>query len=67
VQAYSSKKKGKVKISKNTIKGNHDYGIRYANYTHSIGPKKFKVFVDKCVKLSGNTNKDNGDGDTFYE
>lgn len=67
VQAYTSKKKGKVKISKNTIKENHDYGIRYANYTHSIGPKKFKIFIDKCVKLSRNTNKDNGDGDTVYE
>ncbi len=67
VQIYSTSKKGKVKIQRNTISGNHDYGIRYANYTRSIGPKKFKIFADKYIKLSKNTVKDNGEGDIFYE
>ncbi|MFA6193722.1 MAG: right-handed parallel beta-helix repeat-containing protein [Parcubacteria group bacterium] len=67
VQAYSTSKKGKVKISSNTIRGNHKYGVRLANYTHSIGPKKFKVFADKYIKLSKNTIKSNGDGDIVYE
>jgi parallel beta-helix repeat protein len=67
VQIYSAKKKGKVKISGNTIKSNSKYGIRYANYTHSIGSKKFRKFADKYIKRSNNTSKDNGDGDIFYE
>jgi len=66
VQAYSEKK-GKVTISKNTIKGNSEYGIRYANYTYSLGPKKFEKFVKKYVKLFGNTNRDNNEGDVRYE
>ncbi|MCX6762434.1 MAG: right-handed parallel beta-helix repeat-containing protein [Candidatus Moranbacteria bacterium] len=67
VQIYSTSKKGKVKIQRNTIRGNHDYGIRYANYTRSIGPKKFKIFADKYIKLSKNTVKNNDDGDIAYE
>lgn len=67
VQVYSTSKKGKVKISRNTIKGNSGYGIRYANYTHSIGPKKFKVFADKYIKLSKNTVSGNDDGKYTYE
>jgi parallel beta-helix repeat protein len=67
VQVYSTSKKGKVKISRNTIKGNSGYGIRYANYTHSIGPNKLKIFVKKYVKLSKNTIKSNDDGDIAYE
>jgi hypothetical protein len=67
VQVYSNKKGGKIKILKNTIKGNGRYGIRYANYTHSIGPKKFKIFVDKYVKNSKNKISDNDDGDIFYQ
>lgn len=67
VQAYSTKRKGKVKISRNTIKNNNDYGIRYANYTHSIGPNKFKIFVAKYVKLSKNTISGNDKGKYAYE
>jgi len=67
VQAYSTSKKGKVKISRNTIRGNSGYGIRYANYTRSIGPNKFKVFADKYVKLSKNTISGNDDGKYTYE
>lgn len=67
VQVYSVNSKGKIKIKRNTIKGNSDYGIRYANYTHKIGPKKFKVFVDKYVKESKNTIRDNGEGDLYYQ
>jgi parallel beta-helix repeat protein len=67
VQVYSTSKKGKVKISSNTIRGNDNYGIRYANYTQSIGPKKFKIFADKYIKLSKNTIKDNDKGDIAYE
>ncbi|MDP1846077.1 MAG: pectinesterase family protein [Candidatus Moranbacteria bacterium] len=67
VQVYSVNSKGKIKIKRNTFKGNSDYGIRYANYTHKIGPKKFKVFVDKYVKKSKNTIRDNGEGDLYYQ
>ena len=67
IQVYSTSKKGKVNISRNTIKGNSGYGIRYANYTHSIGPNKLKIFVKKYVKLSKNTIKSNDDGDIAYE
>jgi parallel beta-helix repeat protein len=67
VQVYSVNSKGKIKIKQNTIKGNSDYGIRYANYTRKIGPKKFKVFVDKYVKESKNTISDNGEGDSYYQ
>lgn len=67
VQVYSVNKGGRVKIFRNTIKGNSDYGIRFANYTHKIGSKKFKIFVDKYVKESKNTLKDNGKGDLFYQ
>ncbi|OGI25666.1 MAG: hypothetical protein A3J76_01680 [Candidatus Moranbacteria bacterium RBG_13_45_13] len=67
IQVYSTGKKGRVKISGNTIRGNHKYGIRFANYTHSIGPKKFRVFADKYIKLSKNTISDNDSGKIFYE
>lgn len=67
VQVYSTSRKGKVKISGNTVRGNHGYGIRYANYTHSIGPNKLKIFVGKYVKLSKNTISGNGDGKYSYE
>lgn len=67
VQVYSTKRSGKVKIFANTIKGNSHYGIRFANYTHSIGPNKFRIFVAKRVSLSKNTIKDNGKGDLFYQ
>jgi parallel beta-helix repeat protein len=67
VQVYSASGKGKVKISGNTIRGNHAYGIRFANYTRSIGPKKFKIFADKYVKLSKNDISDNDSGKYVYE
>jgi hypothetical protein len=67
IQVYSASKKGKVKISGNTIKGNHKYGVRYANYTRSLVPSKFKSFVDKYVKLSKNSISDNDSGKIFYE
>lgn len=67
VQVYSTSRKGKVKISGNTVRGNHSHGIRLANYTHSIGPKKFKIFADKHIKLSKNTVKDNGEEEISYE
>lgn len=60
VQIYSSKKKGKVTISRNTIKNNRKYGIRVANYTHSLGPAKFKEFAEKYIKLSKNKISGNG-------
>ena len=67
VQIYSTSRKGKVKIQRNTIRGNHSYGIRFANYTHGVGAKKFKIFADKCVKLSKNTVKNNGEEEISYE
>lgn len=67
VQVYSAKKKGKVKITKNTIKNNDKYGVRFANYTRSIGPNKLRIFVGKCVKLSKNTISGNDDGKYRYE
>jgi len=60
IQIYSSKKKGKVTISKNTVKNNRKYGIRFANYTHSLEPKEFKEFADKYIKLSKNKISGNG-------
>ncbi len=66
VQVYS-KKNGKIKMIRNTVRGNHAHGLRFANYTRSIGPKKFRQFVDKKIKLSKNTIKDNGEEEIFYE
>lgn len=67
VQVYSAKRKGKVKLERNTIKGNDGHGVRFANYTRSIGPNKFKIFADKYVKLSKNTISDNGREEIYYE
>jgi hypothetical protein len=67
VQVYSTNSRGKMKINRNTIKGNDKYGLRFANYTRKIGPKKFKVFVDKYVKESKNTLKSNGEGNLYYQ
>ncbi len=67
VQVYSTSRKGKVKIIRNTIRGNHDYGIRLANYTRKIGPKKFKKFADKYIEVSKNTDSDNDKGKIAYE
>jgi len=67
IQVYSSKKKGKVKISGNTIEKNRDHGVRFANYTHSLGPQKFKIFIDKYVKFSGNAISDNREEEIYYE
>jgi parallel beta-helix repeat protein len=65
VQAYSSAK-GNIKIRANTIRGNNEYGLRFANY-FKLGPIKFKKFIDKHVKLHKNTIKDNGKGNFRYE
>ena len=67
VQIYSASKGGKVKISGNTIEGNSDYGIRFANYTHKLGPQKFRKFAKKYVKESKNSFKDNEKGKLLYE
>jgi parallel beta-helix repeat protein len=67
VQVYSINSKGKIKITRNTIRGNGNYGIRYANYTSKLGPKKFKVFADKYVKLSRNKISGNDKGDSYYQ
>jgi parallel beta-helix repeat protein len=67
IQVYSTAKKGKVKLKNNTIKDNSKYGIRFANYTRKIGPKKFKVFADKHVKLSKNKISGNDSGDSYYQ
>jgi nitrous oxidase accessory protein NosD len=54
IQVYSTKKGGKVKLWHNTVQKNKAHGVRFANYTKTIGSARFKVFVEKFVKLTGN-------------
>lgn len=66
VQFYDSRR-GTVKATKNILKNNHAFGLRYARYDHGKIKEKFRSFIKKCVKLSGNSISGNGDGDFGYQ
>lgn len=65
IQVYGPKR-GTVKLTKNSIRNNDGYGVRYARYDRNSIKIKYWRFIKKCVKLKKNTIENNSDGDFSY-
>lgn len=65
IQVYGPQK-GTVKLTKNSIRNNDGYGVRYARYDRNSIKIKYWQFIKKCVKLKRNTIENNSNGDFSY-
>jgi hypothetical protein len=65
IQVYGPKR-GTARLTRNSIRNNDKYGVRYARYDRNSIKIKYWKFIKKCVKLKKNTIENNLDGNFSY-